>query len=616
MLPNPEVREVTIQDYIKIFQKRLLLILACLVVIPVITLIHVFITRPIYKAAVSIAIEKSQVKVTKFDDVYRPESDPNYLQTQYKILGSRALVEKVFNELKLSNEKDFKGMSDPIGFLSRGVKVDPVKNSNIVLVSVEDFDGLRAAGIANALAKAYIEQDIENRNRKIKNAGGWLEEQLAEVKSKIKAAEEALNKYVQDNRLVLDRVNEKAAEGILSGLKLRRSNLELRIAEASKRYKAKHPKMIALNAELENLNKKIEKETSDSLLLRQQLVQYNILKNEVDSNQEIYVSLLSRSKEAGMSEKLQPTNIRLIDSARPPSAPFKPQKMKSVITSIILSLLLGAGLAILLEYIDSSVRTAEDVNTYLNLPFLGYLPTCSDKEFKVESEKYSVCCSMPTSLLAESFRALRTSLLFSSPEDKPLKNILVTSSLLGEGKSFCSANLSWIFTQLNEKVILIDVDMRRPKLNKMFNIEQSPGLSTYLAGKAQLDDIIHKINRFNLNLSIIPSGSIVPNPSELLSSSKVPILMKELGARFDRIVLDSPPILIVADTSLLANMVDGVVLLIKGGSTRLDAVLGSKKKVLEAKGKIIGAVINNVVPEKEDSCYYYHYYSADKDKKA
>jgi len=614
VLPNPEVREVTFQDYLKIMQKRSLIILACLVIIPFITTVNVFIARPMFKATASIAIEKSQVKVTKFDDVYKPESDPNYLQTQYKILNSRALVEIVFNELRLSNEKDFKNMSDPIGFLSRNIKVEPIKNSNVVLLSVEDFDPLRAASIANSLAKAYIQQDIENRNRKIKDAGGWLDDQLSEIRNKIKVAEEALNKYVQDNKLVLDRVNEQANQNILSGLRLRKSNLELAIAENSKRYKDKHPKMIALKAELESLDNKIKKETVDSLTLRQQLVQYNMLKKEVDSNQELYISLLARSKETDMSQKLQSSNIRLIDPARPPEAPFKPQKVKSIVTSLIFALLFGGGIAFLLEYIDSTIRTAEDVSTYVNLPFLGYLPTCSDKDFKVESEKYSVCSTLPTSQLAESFRALRTSLLFSTPEDKPLKTILVTSALPGEGKSFCSANLSWIFARLNEKVVLIDVDMRRPKINKMFNIEQTPGLSTYLTGNAKIDDIIHTVSKNNVSLSIIPSGAIVPNPTELLSSAKITALISELSLRFNRIILDSPPILIVADTSLLANMVDGVILLIKGAHTRLEAVLGSKKKIAESKGKVIGAVINNVLPEKEDSAYYYHYYSAEADK--
>lgn len=613
MLPNPEVREVTIHDYIKIFQKRLPIIISCLVVIPLLALIYVFTTRPVYRATASISIEKAQLKVTKFDDVYKPELDPNYLQTQYKIISSRALVEKVFNELNLAKEKDYSRVSDPIGNLARRIKVDPVKNSNVVLLIVDDYDALRAAGIANSLAKNFIAQDIENRNRKIREAGGWLEEQLVDLKNKIKVAEESLNKYVQENRMVAEKDAAQNMQNMLVGLKTRKSNLELSIAENAKRYKDKHPKMVALKTELENVTAKIRQETSEFLQLRQKLVQYNILKKEVDSNQELYTTLLARSKETGMSSQLQPTNIRLIDSARTPDAPFKPQKSKTVIMSIVFALICGFGFSMLMEYLDATIRTAEDVNIYVNLPFLGYIPKCNEKDFSTEGDKYIICSTLPTSPIAESFRALRTSLLFSSPEDKPIKTMLVTSSLPGEGKSFNAANLSWIFSQLNERVVLIDVDMRRPKINKMFGVEQSPGLSTYLTGNASIKDIIKPITRGKNSISLITSGSIVPNPSELLSSNKIPALMTELKANFDRVILDSPPILIVADTSLLANMVDGVVLVIKGASTRLEAVLGAKKKLVESKGKVMGVVINDVQPEKE-ARYYYYYYSEDKGK--
>jgi capsular exopolysaccharide synthesis family protein len=280
--------------------------------------------------------------------------------------------------------------------------------------------------------------------------------------------------------------------------------------------------------------------------------------------------------------------------------------------AILFALFSGIGIAVLLEYLDSSIRNAEDVSNYLNLPFLGYIPSINMQDGKNESEKALICYQKTTNPTIESYRALRTSILFSSPEDKPLKTILITSSLPGEGKSFLASNLASIFSQVNERVVLIDVDMRRPKLYKLFNIDQKPGLSAFLTGSASLESIIRP-TPFN-NLSIITSGAIPPNPSELLSSGKIRALLEELKLKFDRIIVDSPPALNVADTHLLCNSVDGVILVVKGASTRLEAVVGAKNKILESKGRIIGAVVNNINPEKEDRYYYYQYYTEDKDK--
>ncbi len=615
MLPNPEIREVTIQDYIRIIRKRFVIILAFIIIIPLIVTISVFTQKPIYRSTVSILIEKNQLRVTKFEDVvYQGQglADNQYYQTQYKILDSRMLAEKVYEDLKLSLDPDFRGKKDPAVVVQRMIRVEPVRNSNVVLVHAEDTDSLRAAAIVNALAKAYIQQDIDTRNRAIKEATGWLESQLDGIKKRLQDSEEALNKYLQENRIVAVPDIDKKTEGILEKLKTDKSRLETELAEANKRYKPKHPKMISLNAQLEQVNAKTKEETENFLQLNQKMVQYNLLKKEVDSNQQLYTSILTRAKETGVAEKMESSTIRIIDSAKPSEVPFKPKKARSITLSLIFSLFCGVALTLFLEYLDSSIRTAEDVSSYIDLPFLGYIPAISQKEARDEPQKALICYQKPSSVVTESFRALRTSILFSSPEDKPLKTMLVTSTLPGEGKSFISSNLTAIFSHVNEKTILLDVDMRRPKLHKLFNIDQRPGLSAFLTGNASLESIIRPVP--SSHISIITSGAIPPNPSELLSSGKIRSLLEELKSKFDRIILDSPPVLNVADTSLLANSVDGVILVIKGASTRLDGVIASKKRILEAKGRILGVVLNNVELEREDHYYYHYYYSQDQGK--
>ncbi|MDD5495832.1 MAG: polysaccharide biosynthesis tyrosine autokinase, partial [Candidatus Omnitrophica bacterium] len=586
MLPNPQSREVTLEDYFKVIKKRHKIIAAFLIIIPLAVAILVFAVKPVYRATVSVLIEKSPPKVTQFEEVYQtPYGDTlQYYQTQYKILSSRALTERVFEELRLIKDKDFKDARDPIRKLYDSISIEPVRNSQIVMVHVDDTDPLRASSIANAFAKEYIKQDIETRNLATKQAAGWLESQLVDIKKRMEESEKELSKYIQQNRIVTVPDVERKTETLLESLKQDKSNVETALAEALKRYKEKHPKIIALRAQAENINAKIEKETENLLNLQLKMAQYNMLKKETESSQQLYTSILSRAKETDVSEKIEASRIRVIDPAKVPDIPFRPKKLRDILLSIFVALMAGVGAAFFLEYLDSTIRTAEDVRVYVNLPFLGYISTIG-KDIKTEIDKDLLCYKDPKCAISEAYRVIRTSILFASPEDKPLKNILVTSSLPKEGKTFTATNIATIFSQLNEKVILIDLDMRRGRLANVFNVEQKAGISDFLAGKAELKDIIKK--SFVGNLSIISSGTIPPNPSELLHSGKVALLFEELKARFDRIIIDAPPILSVADSSLLANIVDGVIMVIKGASSHLNAITQTKGKIIEAKGRII-----------------------------
>jgi len=606
MLPNPEIREVNLKDYLLILKKRIPVIIGFLLIIPTVVAIRVSLEVPVFRATSNILIERRPPSASKEKYIYTTPLD---IDTQLKVLKSRVLGERIYEEAKLAKDTDFNQSDDPVGALLTKVSFVNPRKTNVVLISADDTDALRAALIANAYARGYIQYDIDMRNRSARDSSVWLREQLDEVKEKLKNAEINLNAYIQENKIIVTPDYRNRLQGQLEGLKSEKSQLEAQWAESSKRYKEKHPQMIALKAQLNEVSTRLEQEITQMLDLNNKMVQYNVLKNEVDSNQNLYESLLESTKETGVAEKGQISAIQPIDTAQVPGLPYKPQKKKAIVQALLFALFGGIGFAIFLEYFDSSVPTAEDISNYINLPFLGYVPTCA-KEDRGEGEKAMLCFRKPTSSMAECFRALRTSIMFSSPEDKPLKSIIITSSLPGEGKSFLSLNLAIIFSQMNEKVIFIDGDMRRPKLHKNMNIDNKEGLSTYLIGGINLDSIIKSTPV--ANLSIITSGPIPPNPSELLSSSKINSLLQELGTKYDRIIVDAPPGLAVADTLLLANIVDGVLIVIKGGSTRLEPIIGTKKKMLETKAKIIGVAINNIHPEKEDKYYYYHYYYSEK----
>lgn len=221
----------------------------------------------------------------------------------------------------------------------------------------------------------------------------------------------------------------------------------------------------------------------------------------------------------------------------------------------------------------------------------------------------------PHSNVAEAFRSIRTSVIFSSPEDRPLKTILITSTSPEEGKTSMAINLATAFSQANERVLILEADMRKPKMADTFDVKnRGQGLSSFLAGTSSLEAVIMPTPISNL--SLICSGPKPPNPAELLTSDKMRKLLDDLKTRFDRVILDSPPVLVVTDTAILANIVDGVIDVIRSGRTNLDPILRAKQRLLEAKARIIGIILNNIDVKREDYYYYYHYYYAEDKEKA
>jgi capsular exopolysaccharide synthesis family protein len=494
----------------------------------------------------------------------------------------------------------------------RNAKVEPIKNTKLINISYISPDPIEAAKFANILTDVYIRQDVGKRTQTTTEAIELLEKQVDEVKKKLADSEIALNEYAKKNNIVSIPDIEKKTTTILESLKADKVSIDKEIAELSKRYKSKHPKMIAANTRFETVNKGIEEETRKLLDITDKLNQYNILKREIDSNKALYDSLIARTKETGVVKELEATNIRVIDIATVPKEPFSPIPGRDITIGVFLGLFLGLGLAVFLEYLDSTVKCADDLELYVKLPFLGYVPSGKD-EVKTKTDIDLIVYKEPQSRVSESFRSIRTSIIFSAPEDRPLKTILITSAAPQEGKSIVAVNLAIIFARVNEKVLLIDADMRRSRLHHILSVDRSVGLSSFLTGAATQEAVIKQT--FIPNLFFIASGPIPPNPAELLTSAKVRIFLEEMKTKYDRIIIDSPPVTSVADTSILANMVDGVIDVIRSGFLNIDIILRGRQRLIEAKSRIIGAVLNNVDIKREDTYYYYHYYYAEDKKK-
>jgi polysaccharide biosynthesis transport protein len=376
---------------------------------------------------------------------------------------------------------------------------------------------------------------------------------------------------------------------------------------------------------------------SEADTLNQYSVQYNVLKQEVDSNKQIYDGMLQRMKEAGITAGLKSNNIHVIDAAMPPANPILPNKEGNLSKALLGGLIFGIALAFLFEYIgsyfDRSLKTPEDVDRLVKLPFLGLIPSMqsighaesqkpltlflkarhgitiksgsSGHNGNTNIELITLCNSK--SLISEAYRHLRTSILLSSNGQNRYKSIVVTSSKRGEGKTSTSINLAITLAQANKKVLLMDCDLRNPKIHRVLGLKNLDGVSSFLStGSMPLHHLIEPTSI--PNLFVLSSGQIPPNPSELVGSPLMKKCLNILSQHFDHILLDTPPLLAVTDGSILANIADGVILVIRGGDTTKEAIVRSKYLLNCAHAKIIGTMLNNVDLHTCEPSYYARYF--------
>ena len=337
--------------------------------------------------------------------------------------------------------------------------------------------------------------------------------------------------------------------------------------------------------------------------LNDKAIQYKILAREVDTNKSIYVTLLQRLKETEVTSAIRTSNIQVVDYAVVPFKPHSPNIFLNLILAAFVGLLGGVGLSFVTEHFDNTIKDEEDFKNHFSIPILGVVPLIAHDETIYIEKTVHV---NPLSVLSESFRVIRTSVLFSSPDSQP-KSILVTSSQPLEGKTTCSSNLAISFAQSNMKVVLINADMRRPRMDEIYEDQSGNGngLSTYLIGKHDLAETIR--NTEVPDLYFIPSGPIPPNPAELLGSERMKELIQSLSEEFDIVLMDAPPVLGFADSLLISRLVDGVLMITSQGITRRESLRTSLDDIRRIHGKILGAIINRLQSHTDKYRYNYYY---------
>ena len=689
-----EEREIHLRDYLKIIYKRRYTALVFFLIVCAIVIIGTLSTTPVFRATTKVLIEKVEpYNLTMMSPYYSPY-DPEYYETQYQLVKSKAVAQKVVSMLSLETTyasyfKDSEKLLGSSGsnaadiladIVSGGIVVAPVKNSKIVDISYLSTNPEFATLIVNTVAKAYIEEILDMKMSASRYSLEWMTKKAEEEKMKLEKSERALQEYMRAHDIVtlqdkvaitpeklsefntqLMRAETKrkeieslynqvlsvtknlreaetipaiASEPTVQSLRGQILKAEQNTEELSKKYGKKHPSMIKAEEELRGLQQKREQEIkrvinsirneyelakanesslrrtlagtkSEAQSLNEKFIEFGVLTREVETNRQLYDALIKKIKEQSVTEEIQTVNVWVVEKAEKPLSPVKPRKALNILLGIIVGLFGGVGLAFFFEYLDNTIKTPEDVEDRIGVPVLGTVPLMEKKDENIEE----IVFKEPQNIFAESYKTIRTAILLSFA-NRPPKNILITSMGTEEGKTVTSVNLAITIARLGYSVLLIDGDLRKPRVHSVFNLNNLSGLSTYLAGTTS--DIETLLKSPIMNLSVIPSGPVPPNPSELLGSHRMQELLEILSERFDMIIWDSPPLMTVTDGLILSRILDGTIIVVRAGKTTYDTVMRGLsylrgRRADDSTSHLLGVVINGFDIRNSEHVYYKYY---------
>lgn len=707
-------------DYWELVRKRRWLVLTCALVVFTTVAIGTLKEKPIYEGKVLLEIDPEAPSVVNFKEVVNPSTGDmeSYQDTQYKIIQSRTLAEKVVRDLELYKSPEFirnrylfglfEGSVPPlpanidegppdstapifrnaVSYFLSSVDVNPIRRSNLVEIDFESTNPRTAATVANKLADDYIENNLQVKFDATTKASAWLDNKLRDLRAQVEAADDRLAEYARANGIVFvsqtqtlvterlaqlqaqltaaqsDRMGRQALydqvkaghidtlpgvvdNSLVQGLEARKTELERTYDDMSVTYKPDYPKVLEIKKQMDAIDKQIthQKQIAAKTIIDQytdavgrekylagavddakkavndladKTIQYNIIKRDSDSNHELFAALTERMKEANAAAGLNQSNIHVVDPSVVPMEPVKPRVMLNLTIGLVLGLALGVGLAFFQEYLDKTLKTPDDVEQFLRLPSLGVLPRFalagaaegSDDDTETlmltagSNGHHHLAPAIQTSPEAlEAFRSLRTSVLLSASPVPRL--ILVTSALPSEGKTTTAINLGVTLAALGNKVVIVDCDMRRPAVHRGTAVENNPGFVQCLTGHVDLAKAVLPVQGVE-NLSVIPCGPIPPNPAEVLSSPVCADLLHRLRSQFEYVLVDSPPLLSVADSRILATLVDAVVLVARAHATPYDVVRRARTLLYGSGARILGVALNDL-DLKRDAFGYQQY---------
>lgn len=489
-----------------------------------------------------------------------------------------------------------------------------VGETKFVVLTVKDADPYKAAVIANGLVDILIDQNVklqtvqfESAERNLQTRVDQAEEQIAALENQITSlSTEILQKQIENVQAQITDVQSQ-----INAIKLDMSDIDPTSESEIDR------------ARLVNDQAKID-ELSPILTLYQEIYTQLVvlgtttdtgeatstdldrLKTTLQLYQQIYISSINSLETLRLSKAQSTPTVMQVETAAKPTTPISPKPVQSALLAAAIGLFVTAGFAFLIEFLDDTLKTPDDIKDVLDIPVIGFIGELKHNPKQDEDSLGVYVAKNPRSPVAEAFRSLRTNLEYSSV-DNPAKTILVTSSGESEGKSTVAANLAIVEAQSGKKVVIIDADMRHPKVHVQFNKSNRKGLSDVVTGKLRIEDVLKTYDQVE-NLSIITCGTIPPNPSELLGSERMSQTLKELEECFDLVIIDTPP-MVVSDAQILSGKVGGVIFVVIPGQTRAITALRPMEELRRIGSHVLGVVANKI-PKSRDYYYGgYNYYS-------
>ena len=613
MAPLPDL-DWQLDDYLRVFRLHLKVILFTAALTGSLMAIHMGRKPNLYHATARILIEAQTPQVVKFQEVtpFYGGWMPGFLQTEFRIITSPAVMERVVEELHLAGFPPFSKVEDPAALLQSMVQAEIIRGTKLVDISTTSTKPELAARIANAVAENYTRLNLERRQEMTIGGAEWLKTEVTKMEEKLRTSQQALQTFREQHGTV--DFGEEQQNTLLQRLReltTAVTDAKKQRIEAETKYREKHPILLELKAKERELQEALLEQEQRAMELNRLSVQYNTLLRELKTNESIHSTLLTRLKELSVQEGIQSNNVQVVSAAKVPKVPFAPLRARSIAMGTFLGFIFGSGLAFLLETLSKTIRTRREFEQILEIPFLGHVPLIElAKEHR--GNESLLLLTEPQSTSAEAIRAVRTTVEFLLTAGQS-HVLLITSSLPEEGKSLVSLNLAIALQELGRKVVLIDGDMRRPSLHRLLNLSLEPGLSAYLQGQASKEEMVQSAVAAR-ELPVVPAGMTPTQPTDLLVHSKMQELVEILKKEYQYILIDTPPVLAVADATALANLVEGVIYVIRSGRTHRDITLAGKQRLVDVGAKIIGGVLNGTHPRTERG-YQYYYYSRGRERR-
>ena len=622
--------ELNLRDYWQILRKRQGILLFIFFSVLTSTIVYTNLQKPVYRAVASVQWQVARPIGQKIMEMMIFLKPGNPLASQERIIKSQPVLEKAVVGLGLvGKDATPEEINNFVGFLKGAVSTEIIPDTNIIRIYVTHGNPKMAAQIANKVTEAYIWRNLEDKMKEVRQIREFCEGQLSNLEIKLKTSEESLTNFKE----------KEIPSGIAIPLQNRLAELEAKKSEFLRRYTELHPEVKEIKEQISIVKEQLKQMPEKEL-------EYSRLTRDVEVYNNLYRITREKLELVRMTEVEKVPDASLIDPANIPGSPISPNKPFNYLLGVVIGLMLGLAGTFMVEQLDTSIGTIEDVENYLKLPALGVIPYLKIKEEKrtfaqriwpreLRSEEkifhlrnqllihYSI-----TSPVFEAYRILRTNIQTEVFKDSKEKNkgrvLLFTSSEPVEGKSITVSNLAIAMAQGNLRTLLIDGDLRRSIIHKIFGLrKKEPGLSDILRGIVKPEEAIRSITDILIgevgfdealklpgldNLNILTSGSSTTTPAEILASAEMVPLLEKFRDKFDFILIDSPPALAVADTAILAPKADGVILIYRVGKTSRNVLNQTKARLIDSGASAKGIVLNNISPQVEMRYgYYYHY---------